>query len=112
MVAPLLISDYRNGEFDSRSKLFRSLAAVACLIGLSVPVLGANPVAAQIATQISQVFILPLVVAVFLVLCNKGAIMGGRKAGFWLNAGMGTALLFSLVMSRNALVALMELIAK
>ncbi|AKJ64921.1 Nramp family divalent metal transporter [Kiritimatiella glycovorans] len=111
MVAPLLISDYRNGVFDSKSKLFRILTAVACVLGLVVPVLGANPIAAQIATQVSQVFILPLVVALFIVLCNKRSIMGERRAGFWLNAGMGTALIFALVMSRNAVVALMELIA-
>lgn len=99
MVAPLLVSDYRKGEFDSRSKLFRILCAVACLIGLTVPILGANPIAAQIATQVSQVFILPLVIAVFLVLVNSRERMGEHKAGAFLNAGMIVAFVFSLVMS-------------
>lgn len=99
MVAPLLVSDYRNGEFDSRSKLFRILCAVACLIGLTVPVLGANPIAAQIATQVSQVFVLPLVIAVFMTLVNKRSLMGEHRAGPLLNAGMTIAFLFSLVMS-------------
>jgi manganese transport protein len=99
MVAPLLISDYRKGEFDSRSKLFRILCAVACLIGLTVPILGANPIAAQIATQVSQVFILPLVIAVFFVLSNKRSLMGEHRAGPLLNAGMMVAFGFSLVMS-------------
>jgi len=109
MVAPLLISDYQNGEFKSKSRTFRILSAVACLLGLTVPILGANPVAAQVATQISQVFILPLVVVVFLVLCNKETVMGARRAGFLLNLGLGTALVFALVMSRNAWIALLEL---
>lgn len=99
MVAPLLVSDYRRGEFDSRSKLFRILTAVACLIGLTVPVLGANPIAAQVATQVSQVFILPLVVAVFMALLNRRDLLGEHRAGPALNAGMAIALLFSLVMS-------------
>ncbi|MCF7849140.1 MAG: Nramp family divalent metal transporter [Kiritimatiellales bacterium] len=99
MVAPLLISDYRKGEFDSRSKLFRILCAVACLIGLTVPALGANPIAAQIATQVSQVFILPLVIAVFFVLANKRELMGEYRVGPLLNTGMAVAFAFSLVMS-------------
>jgi manganese transport protein len=99
MVAPLLISDYRKGEFDSRSRLFRILCAVACLIGLTVPILGANPIAAQIATQVSQVFILPLIIAVFFILVNSRERMGKHKAGPLLNTGMIVAFAFSLVMS-------------
>lgn len=111
MVAPLLINDYRRGQFDSRSTLFRALCAVACLLGLTVPVLGANPIAAQIATQVSQVFILPLVVGVFLVLCNRRDLMGTQRVGMLLNIGMAAAFLFSLVMSYNAAVALIQLIS-
>lgn len=112
MVAPLLISDYRKGEFDSRSKLFRILCAVACFIGLTVPVLGANPIAAQIATQVSQVFILPLVIAVFFVLGNNRERMGAHKAGPLLNAGMIVAFAFSLVMSFLAVKGLVGFFSK
>jgi Mn2+/Fe2+ NRAMP family transporter len=108
MVAPLLVADYRKGEFDSRSKLFRILAAVACLIGLTVPVLGANPIAAQVATQVSQVFVLPLVVAVLMALVNRRSLMGAHRAGPLLNAGMCVALLFSLVMAYVAIRGLVD----
>lgn len=108
MVAPLLVADYRKGEFDSRSKLFRTLAAVACLIGLTVPVLGANPIAAQVATQVSQVFVLPLVVAVLMALVNRRSLMGEHRAGPLLNAGMAIALLFSLVMAYVAIRGLVD----
>jgi len=40
MVAPLLVGDYENGEFDSKSKRFRILCAFACILGLTVPVMG------------------------------------------------------------------------
>lgn len=103
MVAPLLVGDYRKGEFDSRSRVFRALSGVACLIGLAVPVLGANPIAAQVATQVAQVFVLPLVVAVFMALVNRRSLMGEYRAGALLNAGMATALLFSLVMAYVAI---------
>lgn len=102
MIAPLLVGDYSNGEFDSRSKRFRILCAVACLLGLTVPVLGANPIAAQIATQVSQVFILPLVIAIFFVLANKRKLMGDHRIGWLLNTGMVVAFIFSLVMSFTA----------
>jgi Mn2+/Fe2+ NRAMP family transporter len=102
MVAPLLAGDYSNGEFDSRSKRFRILCAVACVLGLTVPLLGANPIAAQIATQVSQVFILPLVIAVFFILVNSRKLMGEHRAGWLLNTGMIIAFLFAQVMSFTA----------
>ncbi len=108
MVAPLLISDYRKGEFDSHSALFRILTGVACVLGLAVPVMGANPIAAQIATQVSQVFVLPLVIGVFFVLVNKRSLMGEHRAGLLLNACMIVAFLFSLVMSFVAVKGLAE----
>ncbi|MCF7817313.1 MAG: Nramp family divalent metal transporter [Kiritimatiellales bacterium] len=99
MVAPLLVSDYRKGEFDSGSKLFRILCAIACVLGLTIPALGANPIAAQIATQVSQVFILPLVIGIFFVLVNRRSLMGEHRAGPLLNGAMIIAFAFSLVIS-------------
>jgi Mn2+/Fe2+ NRAMP family transporter len=109
MVAPLLIADYRKGELDMRSKLFRILAAVACLMGLMVPILGANPIVAQIATQVSQVFVLPLVVLGIIYLVNKKQLMGEYKAGPLLNLGMGTAFVFTCFISYTAVLAVKEL---
>lgn len=87
-----------------RSGLFRALSGVACLIGLAVPVLGANPIAAQV----SQVFVLPLVVAAFMALVNRRPLMGEHRAGPLLNAAMAIALLFSLVMSCVAVRGLVD----
>jgi len=109
MVAPLLIGDYRNGEMDVRSKLFKVLTAFACLIGLTVPVLGANPIMAQIATQVANVFVLPLVISGIILLINNRNLMGEYKAGAWLNTGLFLALLFSLVISYTGIIGLIEL---
>lgn len=109
MVAPLLIADYRKGELDVRSRLFRILAAVACLMGLMVPFLGANPIVAQIATQVSQVFVLPLVILGIIYLANQKQLMGEFKAGPLLNIGMVTAFVFTCFISYTAVLAVIEL---
>ncbi|WP_339811717.1 Nramp family divalent metal transporter [uncultured Imperialibacter sp.] len=99
MVAPLLISDYKNGELDLKSKLFKRLTAVACVVGLSVPILGANPIAAQIATQVASVFVLPLVIGGIIYMINRKEVMGEHRAGWLLNTGLVLAFVFSCVIS-------------
>ena len=108
MVAPLLIGDYRAGKLDTKSTLFRFLAGLACLIALTVPILGVNPIAAQIATQITGVFVLPLVIGAIFFVVNSEKDMGEQKAGILLNLGMISAFFFSLVISYTAVFALME----
>jgi Mn2+/Fe2+ NRAMP family transporter len=110
MVCPLLIADYRAGELDTRSRMFRILTAIACIMGLAVPLLGAQPIAAQIATQVAQVFILPLVIGCILVLVNRRDIMGVHRAGGVLNAALILSLFFALVMSYVAVLGLLPLL--
>ena len=95
MVAPILISDYRVGRMEPRSRMFRVLCLIACLFGLIVPALGRNPVAIAIMTQISNVFVLPLTVAVIALLINRRDLMGRHKAGPALNTGLALAFIFS-----------------
>jgi len=108
IIAPLLISDYRAGQMETKTALFRILAALACLLGLLVPILGVNPIIAQIVTQVSQVFVLPLVVLGFIYLLNNRNIMGKYRAGILLNLGMVAAFIFSCMISYNAILALKE----
>ena len=106
MVCPLLVADYRAGKLDTRSTTFRVLAGVACLVGLTVPVLGANPILAQIATQVANVFVLPLVIAGITYLVNCRDYMGPHRAGPLLNLGLAAAFVFSCVISWTGVVAL------
>lgn len=110
MVLPWLLSDYEVGEMDTDSTRFKLLTGLACIVGLMVPVLGFNPIAAQIATQIVSTFILPLVIAGMFYLVNQREWMGEHKAGVWLNIGLGAAFIFASVISFTALVSLIELI--
>ncbi|MEA1950848.1 MAG: divalent metal cation transporter, partial [Planctomycetota bacterium] len=108
MVCPLLIADYRAGQLDTNSKQFRILCGVACLVGLTVPVLGANPIAAQIATQVAGVFVLPLVIGGIIYLVNQKQAMGPHRAGVLLNVGLTAAFVFSCVISYTGLLVLLE----
>jgi len=110
MVFPLLVADYRAGQFDTRSKTFRILSALACLFGLTVPILGANPILAQIATQVANVFVLPLVIAGILYLVNCRELMGRHRAGWLLNLGLVAALVFSCLISYTGILALGKLL--
>ncbi len=108
MVAPLLVADYQAGVLDTRSRRFRALAAVAGALGLTVPVLGANPILAQVATQVAQVFALPPIIAGIFLLVNRRSLMGLHKAGWALNAGIIAAFGFSLLSVGTTLWAVWE----
>lgn len=112
MVLPLLIGDYRQGKMDTKSTTFKLLGAIACLVGLVVPILGANPIMAQIATQVASVFILPVVIGGILVLINNKSLMGEHKANLFLNITLFTALAFSLVISYTGILGLTDYISK
>ena len=111
MVLPLLLGDFRKGKMDTSSSTFRALTGVACLVGLTVPLLGANPILAQIATQVANVFILPVVIGGILILINRNSIMGEHKAGVLLNVALGAALIFSLIISYTGIIGLQNFIA-
>lgn len=108
MIAPLLIADFQAGKLDTQSKQFKILAGIACLIGLTVPVLGVNPIKAQILTQIFNVFVLPLVIIGIMFLINSRKLMGEYKAGPILNTGMSLALIFACIISYNGLISIYQ----
>lgn len=112
MVLPLLIGDYKQGKMDLKSPTFKLLAAIACLVGLVVPVLGANPIMAQIATQVATVFILPVVITGIIILINRKSLMGEHKANLFLNIALFAALAFSLIISYTGILGLNEYFTK
>ena len=108
MIAPIMIADYQKGKLDTQSNQFKLLTAIACILSLAVPVLGANPIKAQILTQVFNVFVLPLVIIGILILSNRKELMNEHKASLFLNIGMGLALLFACIISYNGIIAIWE----
>ncbi|RAJ15474.1 Nramp family divalent metal transporter [Arenibacter echinorum] len=108
LIAPILLADYQSGELDTTSKQFKIITAVACLFALIVPVFGANPIEMQILSQVFNVFVLPLVIFGIILLINNKKLMGNYKASIFLNIGLYAAFLFSIIISYNGIVALLD----
>ena len=106
LIAPLLIEDYRSGKLDTQSKQFRIITGFASVLALTIPVVGFNPIKGQLLTQVFNVFVLPLVVAGIIVVINNRKLMGAHSAGYFLNAMLGLAFLFSVLISYNGILAI------
>ena len=91
-----------------QSKQFKILTGVACIIGLIVPIFGANPIKMQILSQVFNVFVLPLVILGILILINKKELMGEHKAGIALNTGIVLSLVFACIISYNGVIAIID----
>ena len=108
LIAPLMIADYQSGKLDTSSRQFKTITGFAALLALTIPLFGFNPIKGQILTQVFNVFVLPLVVFGITVLVNRKSLMKEQAAGYVLNTLLGLALLFSIIISYNGAVALLE----
>jgi len=110
MITPILIADYQKGKLDIKSAQFKFISGLACVLGLAVPIFGANPIDAQILSQVFNVFVLPLVIIGMIVLMNKKQLMGKYKASIMMNVGMFLSLVFACVVSYTGVIAILNLI--
>lgn len=110
LIAPLLVADYQHGTLDTNSKQFRWITAVACVVALIGPILGANPIEIQILSQVFNVFVLPAVVLGIILLLRKKSVMKEYTTSLGVKMGMYGALLFSLIISYNGILGLMDYI--
>ena len=108
LIVPLLIADYRSGELDTTSKQFKVITGLASIIGLTIPVFGANPIDGQILSQVFNVFVLPLVIIGIIIVINGKAYKAIHKTKGWINVSLVAALLFSLVISYNGVKAIIS----
>lgn len=106
MLAPELISDYRHGEMQTGTPLFKILTGIAALAGLTIPILGKSPVITQIASQVTLVFVLPLVILLMIILLWKQK----ERPGILFTILMALAFVFSCIVSYTGIVALGNLI--
>jgi len=108
LIAPLLVADYQHGTLDTNSKQFRWITAVACVVALIGPILGANPIEIQILSQVFNVFVLPAVVLGIILLLRKKSVMKEYTTSLGVYMGMYGALFFSLIISFNGILGLMD----
>ena len=108
LIAPLLVADYQHGTLDTNSKQFRWITAVACVVALIGPILGANPIEIQILSQVFNVFVLPAVVLGIILLLRKKSVMKDYTTSLGVYMGMYGALFFSLIISFNGILGLMD----
>lgn len=108
LIAPLLVADYQSGTLDTNSRQFRLITAIACCVALIGPAFGANPIEIQILSQVFNVFVLPAVVLGIILLLRQKKVMNEYKTSTGVYIGMHGALFFSLVISYNGILGLMN----
>lgn len=108
LIAPLLVADYQSGTLDTNSRQFRIITAIACLVALIGPAFGANPIEIQILSQVFNVFVLPIVVIGIILMLSSKKVMKDYKTSLGVYIGMYAALFFSLVISYNGILALLD----
>jgi Mn2+/Fe2+ NRAMP family transporter len=109
LIAPLLLADYQSGTLDTSSRQFRVVTFVACLLALIVPVFGANPIEMQILSQVFNVFVLPAVIVGIILMIRKNDVMKGYKTSILVQIGLYASLFFSLIISCNGILGLLEI---
>ena len=108
LIAPLLVADYQSGILDTNSRQFRIITAIACLVALIGPAFGANPIEIQILSQVFNVFVLPIVVLGIILMLSSKKVMKEYKTSLGIYIGLYAALFFSLVISYNGIIALLD----
>ena len=108
LIAPLLLADYQSGKLDTKSRQFKIVTFIGCLVALIVPVFGSNPIEMQILSQVFNVFVLPIVIIGILLMVNNRKVMGEYKTNLFVNVGLVLALIFSCIISYNGVLALVN----
>jgi len=109
LIAPILLADYQSGELDTKSTQFKIVTFIACLVALIVPIFGANPIQMQILSQVFNVFILPAVIIGIILVTRQKELMKGHSIHILVTLSLYAALFFSLVISYNGILGIIEL---
>ena len=111
LIAPWLISDFKNEPINPKSTYSRVFVILAIMIAFAAPFIPAhvaNPVTIMIITMALLAVILPLSTIAITILLNQKQAMGEFKNGWLLHTACGAAILFSVVMAAITVVGLVE----
>ena len=78
------------------------------MVALIGPAFGANPIEIQILSQVFNVFVLPIVILGIILMLRSEKVMKDYKTSLGIYIGLYAALFFSLVISYNGIVALLN----
>lgn len=107
LIAPWLISDFKNTNINARSKNSRTFVIIGLLIAIIAPFINAKPVFLMILTMALLSIILPLSTISITVLLNQKH-MGKNKNSIIMNTGCIGAIIFSIIMSYYGVIGLLE----
>lgn len=88
------------------------ITALACFIGLTVPIFGFKPIKSWIAAQVFNVPILPLVILSIMIFINRKSLMGGQKTCIGLNIRLFDLLFLLCGISYNGVLVMIEKLTK
>lgn len=106
LLAPWLISDYRNTKRDLKSTPYRLMVAGGLLASLAIPIFGGRPVFIVIISQAMTIIITPLVLILMLILMNRKELMGKYKATLWWNILMVFIIAFTFYMAYSGVIGI------
>ncbi len=97
LIAPWLISDYRDKPRDIHSPMYRILIVAGLLVASFSIFLEQSPTILVVFSMAFQAAILPAVAIPVFFLLNRESIMKENKASLRMNAGLSAVIIFSLI---------------
>ncbi len=99
LLAPWLITDFRNKPRNMRTTGARLWVLFGVLLGFVVPVFGGRPVLVMIISQAMAIIATPVVILLMFLLQNRPAVMGKYTATTGLNVWLVVIFLFTIFMA-------------
>ena len=96
---PWMLDDYYERKGDLTRFNYRIFAFVISILGLTVPIFNAKPIAIMILSQAFGAMVLPATVVAIIYLGNESSQMREHKFSLGLNLLLGAILLFAILMS-------------
>lgn len=107
---PWMLDDYHKRKPNMRRPLYRGIVLLISLLGLTVPLFNAKPIAIMIISQAFGALVLPVTVSCFIYIGNKKSLMGEHKHSTVMNIILCMIFVFALIMSYMSYTGLFEVI--
>ncbi|GLR19821.1 Nramp family divalent metal transporter [Portibacter lacus] len=106
LLAPWLISDFRNTKRDLTTTSSKLLVLFGVLLGFVVPIFGGRPVFVMIVSQAAASIVTPLILILMMILVNKKAVMGDYTAKLPRNILLAFIILFTIAIAISGILGI------